>query len=770
MSDVGTRKRSRREIIARKPGDEERWASSAQPAVPTVKVVTIDERRNVMRNLPDPKHFPEINSLMKSEVKKDIREMERELLFTKTQTNSSDDEVRGNPPVVMDTVPPQILAESSMQAKKKRYTRWDATPQLITDELATHQKSVEELQSKLVSIENEKQTRVSNYHFVNQLMECHVELLGQDKDETEGLLNALTAIAVFETMPSSAIRRRRFSMKEVMEAWQAQVKEGPEKHSSNVASFMLEQQGSNEGLSPSAKLLSLLQKLEPDLTHLPSFLVKFLDNDDHGSSHNGQKEEDADLVDQESQLAKQWLNMQVDGKLESLLTSFSGDHTVEHYLNILTSGKPASSKNVETGEDDVVGGGSDMVPRDRILPQGMAIRLAEASNIEEQLLTELETTPQNGAKQEEGVKEEGNETNKPSAVMAVMAWSDCIAKYSTHEFLDDENKEFQDLKDEQATLRAQLQQSTLEQHGTVKEIANLHKDSSKTLSKIMEMKETLNQLKKLYPEVAFEDASNNSLNNEQRPPPQPEQEEEEDNEEEEEEEETQFGSFPTTTTTPSGNNGPLGGVGSGSGLSIASPSILAPSSSWSKATFSAAEVLGSVVNAFRGTSSSSSSSSSSSESLPFFVDESVDETESTTSQEKDTIAPLSREPQPNEGMAVDTAETETSQTESLAPITTVSSNQAKPSSVSPKDNTVRGSGRASRRTSQPVVEKDPPPKRNAKRKASTQSSKNSVDMNTTTSPDPDPSVMAASLSSQEQSEKPAVASKVRTSGRGRRGN
>ena len=32
--------------------------SSERPVSVATKIVTIDERRNVMRNLPDPKHFP----------------------------------------------------------------------------------------------------------------------------------------------------------------------------------------------------------------------------------------------------------------------------------------------------------------------------------------------------------------------------------------------------------------------------------------------------------------------------------------------------------------------------------------------------------------------------------------------------------------------------------------------------------------------------------------------------------------------------------------
>jgi hypothetical protein len=48
-------KRSRREIVPRRPTDDlERWAASGA----TNKVVLIDERRNVMRNLPDPKIYP----------------------------------------------------------------------------------------------------------------------------------------------------------------------------------------------------------------------------------------------------------------------------------------------------------------------------------------------------------------------------------------------------------------------------------------------------------------------------------------------------------------------------------------------------------------------------------------------------------------------------------------------------------------------------------------------------------------------------------------
>jgi len=56
-SDAGTRKRSRREVTSRKPGDDDRW-NAAQTSVASVKNVIIDERRNVMRNLPDPKLFP----------------------------------------------------------------------------------------------------------------------------------------------------------------------------------------------------------------------------------------------------------------------------------------------------------------------------------------------------------------------------------------------------------------------------------------------------------------------------------------------------------------------------------------------------------------------------------------------------------------------------------------------------------------------------------------------------------------------------------------
>jgi hypothetical protein len=149
-SDAGTRKRSRREVTSRKPGDDDRW-NAAQTSVASVKNVIIDERRNVMRNLPDPKLFPgdektykrrvcrwtncsfsssyviivplfplsflfeclyiciyyldvwlcrtsylvnyqisEINSLMKSEVKKDLREMERDMLFTKNKSTRFD--------------------------------------------------------------------------------------------------------------------------------------------------------------------------------------------------------------------------------------------------------------------------------------------------------------------------------------------------------------------------------------------------------------------------------------------------------------------------------------------------------------------------------------------------------------------------------------------------------------------------------------------------------------------------------------------------------
>jgi len=55
-------KRSRREVVARRP-EEEKWAMSSAPASAS-KVATVDERRNVMRNLPDPRHFPgTLNSL-----------------------------------------------------------------------------------------------------------------------------------------------------------------------------------------------------------------------------------------------------------------------------------------------------------------------------------------------------------------------------------------------------------------------------------------------------------------------------------------------------------------------------------------------------------------------------------------------------------------------------------------------------------------------------------------------------------------------------------
>ena len=47
-------KRSRRDIVPRRPGDDldSRWSTTGP------KVVIIDERRDVMRNLPDPKLFP----------------------------------------------------------------------------------------------------------------------------------------------------------------------------------------------------------------------------------------------------------------------------------------------------------------------------------------------------------------------------------------------------------------------------------------------------------------------------------------------------------------------------------------------------------------------------------------------------------------------------------------------------------------------------------------------------------------------------------------
>jgi len=54
-------KRSRREVVARRP-EEEKWAMSSAPASAS-KVATVDERRNVMRNLPDPRHFPGIELL-----------------------------------------------------------------------------------------------------------------------------------------------------------------------------------------------------------------------------------------------------------------------------------------------------------------------------------------------------------------------------------------------------------------------------------------------------------------------------------------------------------------------------------------------------------------------------------------------------------------------------------------------------------------------------------------------------------------------------------
>jgi hypothetical protein len=50
MSGQGERKRR---VIATRKADEERPV-----VVAAAKVVTVDERRNVMRNLPDPKHFP----------------------------------------------------------------------------------------------------------------------------------------------------------------------------------------------------------------------------------------------------------------------------------------------------------------------------------------------------------------------------------------------------------------------------------------------------------------------------------------------------------------------------------------------------------------------------------------------------------------------------------------------------------------------------------------------------------------------------------------
>ena len=56
MAANGQPKRSQRAINAKRPGDEERWSASSQ-AGPKVTLV-VDERRNVMRNLPDPKAFP----------------------------------------------------------------------------------------------------------------------------------------------------------------------------------------------------------------------------------------------------------------------------------------------------------------------------------------------------------------------------------------------------------------------------------------------------------------------------------------------------------------------------------------------------------------------------------------------------------------------------------------------------------------------------------------------------------------------------------------
>jgi hypothetical protein len=59
---------------------------------------------------------------------------------------------------------------------------------------------VEDLRVKLVNTVNDKMALGESYHFINDVLECHVELLSQDRKEAIGLLNALTAIAIHETL------------------------------------------------------------------------------------------------------------------------------------------------------------------------------------------------------------------------------------------------------------------------------------------------------------------------------------------------------------------------------------------------------------------------------------------------------------------------------------------------------------------------------------------------------------------------------------------
>lgn len=68
--------RSRRTVVPRKPGDDERWTAAV-----TAPIQRIDERRNPVRSLPDPKSYPEISCLGKGEIKKDLRDLERDVMF-----------------------------------------------------------------------------------------------------------------------------------------------------------------------------------------------------------------------------------------------------------------------------------------------------------------------------------------------------------------------------------------------------------------------------------------------------------------------------------------------------------------------------------------------------------------------------------------------------------------------------------------------------------------------------------------------------------------
>jgi len=323
----------------------------------------------------------------------------------------------------------------------------------------------------------------------------------------------------------------------------------------------------------------------------------------------------------------------MNGELASVLSCFDSSNSVDDYLDKLsttstvmmgheTNLSSSSSFSTTITDEDI-----NIVKRNFIQPKGLAMKVATSvkaldDNVLQQELNKfrtISTTTHDKNNKNMKTEEEGAGDNVGNTMQSsTMVWSNSLSQV-IEDLGPEEDQIIDDLKTEQSQMRSQLQEATLEQHTMIKDIIKFQNNSKQTLSSILEMKEKLNKLKLLYPDIALEQekeenennnlvqnkgsgiqgqngssnssSSSSSSSNGGSGGQQEEEEEEEIDDEEEEENE-----FTTTTT----NN-------TSSGLSVSSPSILgssssssSSSSSWNTA-FSAAEVLGSVVNAFRGT-------------------------------------------------------------------------------------------------------------------------------------------------------------------------